>query len=162
MASLFNIQRAIAKAIASDPAIEAVCQAAYGKSITVSIDIDLKALPSANEVCPWAGISVPAYERPSKDNGHTTQFTLDSAVYIQDARIEQDIEHEQIMILRGSEGIEILSDLVYSVIEKCISTSPTQQQMTYLNESDTRLGVTDDPELFASFRTFTVGMNSQT
>jgi hypothetical protein len=155
MTSLNTIKRTIAVAIATDPAIEAHCQEKYGKSITVAIGLDLKALPKAASVCPWAGISIAEYQRAN--SGKTSTFQLDSAVYIQNETISADPQYPSILIAEGNAAIETLSDLVYAAIQKAVSTSSTQTTMTYQSEGPTKMGMTDLPE-FGSFRTWTIGI----
>jgi len=155
MTSLNTIQRNIAVEIVTDAAIEAHCRAEYNKSITVAIGLDLKALPKAELVCPWAGVSIYEYQRAN--NGKTSTFQLDSAIYIQNDKIEADPQHPSILIAKGNSAIEILSDLVYAAIQRVVSTSSTQTTMTYQSEGPTKTGMIDLPE-FASFRTWTIGI----
>lgn len=157
MTSLADLQLIIAREIAADPAIEALCQSIWGKSLSVFIGVDEKNLPEADAFCPWAGIAVSGYERPTTSE-KTSNFTLESAVYIQDDTVSQDTVAPQITIIKGYSTIEQLSDLVFSAIERAVSTSPTQLQMTYVSESGTRFGLTDSPE-FVALRTWTIGIS---
>lgn len=155
MTSLNTIKRTIAVAIVTDAAIEAHCQEKYGKSITVAVGLDLKALPKAESVCPWVGISIAEYQRAS--SGKTSTFQLDSAVYIQNEKISPDPEYPSILVADGNAAIEALSDLVYAAIQKAVSTSGTQTIMTYQSEGPTKMGMIDLPE-FGSFRNWTIGI----
>lgn len=154
MPSLKSVKRRIAVEIINDAAIEAYCQANYGKSITVAIGVDLKRLPLSSSACPWAGIAVSGYSRPIDGSG-MQKFFLASAVYIQNGNIEPDSEYPSIMVAAGDGEIEELSDLVFAAIERAVSTSPTQTETTYLNEEQTDLGIIDLPE-FAATRNWEV------
>ena len=136
----------IAVAIASDAAIEAFCQAKFGKSISIYIHIDPKNPPSIS-LAPWVGLTIQGYRRTTDSNLLTMDFDLESAVFCDsNARTTTG----NIVTMDGFGVLEDLSDLVFSVIEDCISTSATQLNITFSDEQQTALMIADFPGWIAS------------
>lgn len=142
----------VAVAISGDAAIEAYCQTNFGKSISIYVNIDPKNPPSISKA-PWVGLTVQGYNRPTEYNTKLVTFTLESAVFLNDAT---ETTSGKITTLRGFASIEDLSDLVFAAIELAITTSATQTNMSYESEDTTTLTVAEFPGFMAT-RNFTIG-----
>jgi hypothetical protein len=143
----------VAKAIANNAGIEAYCQANFKRSISVYVHIDPKNPPSISKA-PWVGLTVQAYRRPIANNANTLEFDLESAVFCSNANATESKEGN-VTTLDGFEKLEDFSDLVFSVIESQVSTSPEQLNLTYNDEQQTSLMISDFPGWISS-RVWTV------
>lgn len=141
----------VAVAIANNAAIESYCQAMFGKSISVYVHIDAKSPPSVSKA-PWAGITIQTYSRPAENNTHVVTFQMESAVYCSEPQAVPAAEETfgEVVILKGFETIEDLSDLVFAAIETAVSTSATQLSTTYNDEQQTSLTISEFPGWIAS------------
>ena len=148
---LSDVLKDVAIAISSDASVEAFCQAAYGKSISIYVHIDAKNPPKVSKA-PWVGLTVQGYNVPSENNGKIVTFDLESALYCTE---NGETTEGKITTLDGFENLEDLSDLVFLAIETAISTSRLQLELTYMNEQQTSLSVSDFPGWIAS-KVFTV------
>lgn len=144
----------VAIAIQNDAAIEAYCQSKFGKSISVYVHIDAKNPPSISHA-PWVGLTIQGYRRPTENNALLVEFDLESAVYCSD---QGETTVGKVTTLDGFDTIEDLSDLVFYRVEQEVSTSATQLDLTYVNEQQTGLQISDFPGWISS-RVFTVGKN---
>lgn len=136
----------IATNIATDAAIETYCQSHYNKSISVYVHVDSKNPPKASKA-PWVGLTIQGYSRPVNNNVVLVEFNVESAVY---CVAEGETTVGKVTTLDGFSVIEDLSDLVFANIEKSISTSTTQLNLTYVNEQQTTLTISDFPGWIAS------------
>lgn len=136
----------IATAIANDAAIESYCQMNYGKSISVFVHIDPKNPPSISNA-PWVGLTIQGYRRPIDTNVVLAEFDLECAVFCSNAT---QTTSGKITTLAGFSALEDLSDLVFTVIETVISTSATQTNLSYRDEQQTSLMISDFPGWISS------------
>jgi len=136
----------IATALANDVAIEAFCQAKYGKSISIYVHIDAKNPPKVSKA-PWVGLTIQGYRRPVENNVVLVQFDVESALYCTE---DKETTVGKITTLNGFETTEDLSDLVFNNIETSITTSATQLNLTYVNEQQTSITISDFPGWIAS------------
>lgn len=143
----------VANAIANNAAIETYCQTNFGKSVAVFVHINPKAPPSISST-PAVGLTIQGYSRPTEANFHLVSFDLESAIYISDSR-ETTTLAGKVKTLKGFETLEDFSDLVFSVIEVAVSTSPTQLNTSQVSEQGTLLSISEYPGWAAS-RTWTV------
>jgi hypothetical protein len=136
----------IAESIATDAAIEAFCQANFNKSISVYVHIDPKNPPSIN-LAPWVGLTIQGYRRVTDMNLLTMDFDIESAVFCSESK---KTTVGNIVTMNGFNVLEDLSDLVFAVVEGCISTSLTQLNITFSDEQQTALMISDFPGWIAS------------
>lgn len=141
----------IATAVANDTALEAHCQAVFGKSISVYVHIDPKNPPSIDKA-PWVGLAIQGYRRPAEFNVKIINFDLESAIFCFEPKAvpAPDTTVGEVTILKGFETLEDLSDLVFTAIESAVSTSTLQLSMTYNDEQQTNLVIADFPGWVAS------------
>lgn len=143
--------KSIAIEIANDAAIESYCQDMFGKSMSVYVHVDPKNPPSIDKA-PWVGITIQAYRRPSEQNLRVVSFDLESAVFCFEPKATPSPEstYGEIVTLKGFETLEDLSDLVFNAIERAVSTSSTQLSMTYNEEQQTAMIISEFPGWMAS------------
>ena len=80
------------------------------------------------------------------------QFDVESALYCTE---NGETTTGKVTTLDGFSVLEDLSDLVFNSIETSISTSASQLNLTYMNEQNTSLTISDFPGWIAS-KVFTV------
>ncbi len=140
----------IATAIANNAALETYCQGKFGKSISVYIHIDPKNPPSVDKA-PWVGLTIQGYRRPVEQNIQVVNFDVESAVFCFEPNTTTPVDIVgKVTTLKGFATLEDLSDLVFSAIEVAVSTSATQLNMTYNDEQQTNLVISDFPGWVAS------------
>lgn len=145
---LSEVLNEIATAVATDPDVEQYCRQRYNKSISVYVHIDSKNAPSVTRA-PWLGLSIQGYNRPIEQNINIVTFELETALVIVDENFEVSNE-DKIITLNGFASAEELSDIVFAAIEKAVSVSPEQLQMTYTNEQGTNINIMDYPSWIAA------------
>lgn len=146
----------IAIAVANDADLEVYCQTKFGKSVSVHVHIDPKNAPGI-AAAPWVGLTVQSYRRPTENNCNIVSFDLESATFCFEPNFAPSpvTVNGSVTILKGFEVLEEMSDLVFAAIEKAVSTSADQLEMTYNDEQSTSLTIADFPG-WVSSRAWTV------
>lgn len=146
----------IATALANDTALEAYCQTNFTKSPSIFVHLDPKNPPSISKA-PYIGLTIQQYSRPVEANARVIDFTLEAGCYI-DNKKEKLSNSNKVSTLEGFAMIEDFSDLVFAAIEKAVTTSSLQLNMSYRSEDTTLLAVGEFPGWVAS-RNFIISKN---